>query len=496
MADSRITLNPSPIVQALGKPAEEFTRADLVRYVKENGVEAINFRYVAGDGRLKTLDFVINSEDHLLKILTMGERVDGSSLFPFVAATSSDLYVVPRYTTAFMDPFVDVPTLSFLCSFYDVNGDPLESAPENILRKAQASLKARTGCTLEALGELEYYILSPADEIYPIVPQRGYHESHPFSKWVALRDETMRIIVSMGGKIKYGHSEVGNFVSFGRQMVQQEIEFLPVPIEDAADQMAIAKWVLREVAYRNGLEVSYAPKIAVGQAGSGMHFHTRLMKDGVNQFADANGLTDTAKKVIAGYVQCIESLTAFGNTVPTSFLRLVPNQEAPTAICWGERNRSALVRVPLGWTGIGDKMIKHANPQDNGDLTYADDSQTVELRSPDGSANVPLLLAGIAVAARMGLEGEDSLAIAEATHVTKNASEVPDLHQLPTSCADAGRALLRQRERYEEDGVFPPGLIDAIAKRLINFEDEDLARELINDATGTEELVRKYLHIG
>ena len=102
-----------------------------------------------------------------------------------------------------------------------------------------------------------------------------------------------------------------------------------------------------EVARAHGIEVSFSPKIAVAQAGSGMHFHTRLMKDGVNQFSQGAGLTGTARRVIGGYLSHAASLTAFGNTAPVSFLRLVPHREAPTSICWGRGNRSVLVRVPL-----------------------------------------------------------------------------------------------------------------------------------------------------
>jgi len=77
-------LNPNPLVQYLNKPAEEFTKADLVKYVEDHNIEMINFRYTGGDGRLKALNFVINSRDHLNSILTTGERIDGSSLFPFI----------------------------------------------------------------------------------------------------------------------------------------------------------------------------------------------------------------------------------------------------------------------------------------------------------------------------------------------------------------------------------------------------------------------------
>ena len=179
--NDRLALNPNKIVKALQKPAGDFTRQDLIRFIEQNDIRMLNFRYVAGDGRLKKLNFVINSKAHLEKVLAMGERVDGSSLFPFVSADSSDLYVVPRFRTAFVNPFTEVPTLDLICSFYNNQGEPLESAPEYILQKAQRRLRERTGLTMEALGELEYYLFSEIDSIYPIVEQKGYHESHPFS---------------------------------------------------------------------------------------------------------------------------------------------------------------------------------------------------------------------------------------------------------------------------------------------------------------------------
>ena len=94
-------LNPNPLVKFLNKPQKEFTKADIIRYVTKNDIEMINFRYAGADGRLKTLNFIINSLEHLDSILTYGERVDGSSLFPYIQAGSSDLYVIPRYRTAF-----------------------------------------------------------------------------------------------------------------------------------------------------------------------------------------------------------------------------------------------------------------------------------------------------------------------------------------------------------------------------------------------------------
>lgn len=206
LSTDTISLSPNPLVQALRKPPKEFTKADIIGYIEDNRIPMLNLRYVGGDGRLKTLNFAIQSKAHLDRVLTLGERVDGSSLFTFVDATSSDLYVVPRLSTAFLSPFSTIPTLEFLCAFYDVDGAPLASAPQEILRKAQRALQEDTGCTLEALGELEYYLFSPEEPLFRVEAQRGYHESGPFSKWEDVRTETLLHLVSMGCAVKYAHS--------------------------------------------------------------------------------------------------------------------------------------------------------------------------------------------------------------------------------------------------------------------------------------------------
>ncbi len=111
MNNRQIELNPNLLVKYLQKKPCEFTRNDIIDFISGNGIEMLNFRYIAEDGRLKCLSFVINSLEHLEDVLTHGERVDGSSLFSFIEAGSSDLYVIPRYSTAFINPFEEVPTL-------------------------------------------------------------------------------------------------------------------------------------------------------------------------------------------------------------------------------------------------------------------------------------------------------------------------------------------------------------------------------------------------
>jgi len=492
-------MNMNKVARFLGKPAKEFTKQDLLRFIEGNDIEMMNFRYVAGDGRLKTLNFTITSKPQLDRLLSMGERVDGSSLLPYIDAASSDLYVIPRYKTAYVNPFSPIPTLDILCSYYTDEGTRLPGSPENILRNAHEVLKNSTGLTFEAMGELEYYVFSGRKELYPVITQRGYHESAPFSKWEELRCEAMHAIAQGGGQVKYGHSEVGHISEGSYEMEQHEIEFLPVPVEDAADQLVIAVWILRMIGYKYGVTISLAPKILAGHAGSGLHVHTRLSKDGRNMMVEGSQLSDMAKKAIAGYLSLAPSLTAFGNTIPISYLRLVPHQEAPTSICWGDRNRSVLVRVPLGWLNVGS-IAKDANPQEEGEYQESMNNQTVEFRCPDGSANIYLLLAGLTVAARHGLEMANALELAKKLYVDVNifASDQVEvqkrLTQLPASCWQSAESLLKDREIYQEGGVFPPIVIDRIAEKLKSYNDKDLSEKLHGKKEEIKKLIDEYLH--
>jgi len=492
-----VSLNPNPLARYLQKDAAEFTKEDIIKYMEANEIRMLNFRYVAEDGRLKSLNFVAANRDHLDSILSAGERVDGSSLFSFMEAGSSDLYVVPRYRTAFLNPFSEIPSMEILCSFYDPNGNALESAPENILRKADRHFTASTGMKMKFLGELEYYVNSERYTNFPATDQKGYHESEPFAKFEAMRKEALKLVAQCGGQIKYGHSEVGNFIAGNEAFEQHEIEFLPTDPEFAADQMLIAKWVLRMLAKKLNVEISFAPKITVGKAGSGMHFHMLVEKDGKNIMLDDNGLSDVAKKVIAGILDVADALTAFGNTIPTSYLRLVPHQEAPTNICWGDRNRSALVRVPLGWTGGVDQMIFDANPNIKINPACNGSKQTVEFRAPDGSADIHLTIAGLITAAEHGLNLPDALERAEKLYVSGNIfHEMPEggLEQLPTSCYESADRLEKKRDLFEKNNIFPERVISHTIKKLKGFEDADLSERLYGKNEEIRELVLQYIH--
>ncbi len=501
MTDPIIAMNANPVVAFLQKSPESFTKADIIRYIEKNEIKMVNFMYPGGDGKLKTLNFVITNMAYLDTILTCGERVDGSSLFSFIEAGSSDLYVLPRYCTAFVDPFAEIPTLCMLCSYFDKDGNLLASSPENTLAKASRAFTEVTGMEFQAMGELEYYVISEDEELYPAIDQHGYHESAPYAKTNLFRQQCMQYIAQAGGQIKYGHSEVGNFKQDGLVYEQNEIEFLPVRVEEAADQLMLAKWIIRNLAYEYGYNVTFAPKITTGKAGSGLHIHMRIVKDGRNMMLSNGSLSEDARRMIAGMMELAPSITAFGNKNPTSYFRLVPHQEAPTNVCWGDRNRSVLVRVPLGWTADAD-MCCIANPLEQPSHIDKTMKQTVEMRSPDGSADLYQLLAGLCVACRHGFEMQNALELAEKTYVNvnihdaANADKLAQLAQLPDSCVASADCLERQRAVFEERGVFSKAMIDGILQQLRAFNDQTLRRDIEHNPEEIQQLVETYFHCG
>ena len=215
--DKTLALNPNEVVSFLGKAPGTFTCEDILRFIRERGIRMIDFMYPAEDGRVKTLNFTVNSLAYAETVLVEGERVDGSSLFPsFIEAGNSDLYVIPRYRTAFVDPFNEIPTLCLLCDFYDKSGESFDCGPHATLMRAEKAFEDSTGMQFEAMGELEYYVICADDAKFPATDQKGYHESEPFAKLNDFRRECMDNVARTGGQIKYGHSEVGNFTLDGK----------------------------------------------------------------------------------------------------------------------------------------------------------------------------------------------------------------------------------------------------------------------------------------
>lgn len=498
----------NPIASLVGKEPTAFTRDDLISVIEKKQIERITLHYTALDGKLKELRVPIASRQQAERILANGERVDGSSLFKgLVDAGLSDVYVVPVYKTAFLNPF-DSGSLDLVCRYFAPDGSPAPFALDNVMHKAYDVFRRNTGLELHALGELEFYLLSSFETpIYQASKQKGYHASAPFFKSGPILDEMVRHITQITGSVKYAHSEVGYIESVfspseeirGRQADQLEIEFLPAPIPDMADYLILARWLIRTIAARYGCVATFAPKLEEGAAGSGLHVHMELVKDGRNVMRDAKGtLTGDAKKLIGGLCRYADSLTAFGNTTAASYLRLVPNHEAPTRICWSDLNRSAMIRVPLGWTETGN-LSSIVNPQDTSALENSEGRQTVEIRSPDGSALIHLLMAGITMAAEWGLTHDESLALAEKLYVKgnifKDRTLLKKLPVIAESCVESSRTLAEQREYYEREGVFPASMIDYVIN-MLRSESDEVLHQTLDDLPADERLteMRKIMH--
>jgi glutamine synthetase len=499
----------NPLSLLLDKERGDFTRADLLRAARKLGIERFTFRYTGGDGRLKELRLPFCSLEHADRILAAGERVDGSSLFKgFVDAGASDLYVQPSYRSAFVNPF-DETSLDLICRFLDRDGNRAPFTPDNILAIAHDRFRERTGLELWTLGELEFFLIGAnLGEHYVPPKQAGYHAASPYFKSNAVVDEMLRHISRITGAVKYAHSEVGFIDAMvseqpalqGCRAEQHEIEFLTRPAEEMGDHLSVAQWVIRNVAFRHGMLATFAPKIEEGVAGNGFHFHMELVRDGRNAMTmqGGGGLSEDARKLIGGVSTYASTLTAFGNTVASAYLRLVPHQEAPTRICWSDSNRSVLIRVPLGWSGDAD-LARVVNPGEPEAYRDSRGRQTVEIRSPDGSARCHLLLAGLVTAAEYGLTEPGMGELAARTRVDGNIFDDPELlarlEALPGSCVAASRLLGERRGLYEERGVFPSRVIDHVCALLEQEDDGQLAAELAKmSARERQAATRRLMH--
>jgi len=498
----------NPVSQIVNKAREDFTRKDFIKVIEEKQIERITFHYTGIDGKLKELKLPVANRRQAERILSDGERVDGSSIFKGLMDVSlSDLYVVPVYKTAFLNPF-DKDSLDFMCRYLTSDGKLAHFAVDTILHHAHELFKRRTGLEMNAMGELEFFLVKdPTAPLYPGAKQRGYHASAPFIKTGEILDEMVHHITQITGAIKYAHSEVGYVESVrsnldeikGKRAEQLEIEFLPTPIEEAGDNLVLARWLIRNVAYRYGCVATFTPKIEEDVAGNGLHVHMELMKDGRNVMIDDKGtISVPAKKLIGGLSSYSDSLTAFGNTVSSAYLRLIPNQEAPTRICWSDQNRSAMIRVPLGWAKISN-LARKLNPQEKDKFQELEGRQTIELRSPDGSALIHLLLAGIVMAAEYGLNHTESLKIAQKLYVTgnifRNQQLLEKLPALPKSCVESARILLEKRALYERDKIFPSSIIDYVSQ-LLKAEDDEFINQKLADLPADDRLheTRKIMH--
>jgi glutamine synthetase len=437
----------------LGRPAHEWTTDDLIGLVRAHEVRVLSLMHVGGDGWVKTLDFVPHGDRHLRDVIDGGERADGSSLFAGtgIDPAASDVLLRPRVSSAFLDPFSEVPTLVLMCSHASRDGSPLPGSPDTILRAADSRVRRCLGIDLYAHGEVEYFLgRRTREEDFCGADDRGYHASSPFVFGELMRRRAMTVLAEIGVPVKYGHSEVGYVPATDTDDTiweQHEIELALSPLTEAAEAVALTQWVLRNLAHDSGLRVTFDPVVRRGHAGSGLHFHFCPMRAGhdAEMRGPAGGLSVAARCLIAGLVRHGGGLMAFGNRVEGSFIRLAQGKETPGAIAWGEFDRRALVRLPA--------LAAAANGRPVG-------IPSIEFRLPDGSAQPFLLLAAVAqamVAEREAADLEALLDRTAAAHVREHPGDAP---LLPRTRGEIASGLIAARAALEAGGVFPPGLLD------------------------------------
>lgn len=442
----------------IGRATPDWQVDDLVRVVERLGIRLITLLHVGGDGALKTLDFVPRDQAHLRAILERGERADGSSLFRGLKPGASDILLVPRPATAFLNPFAPTPALAVLCGHLDRTGRPLPESPDTIVRSADLRLRRDLRVELQALGEIEYFLghsAGPHDEPRP--GDRGYHATAPFVAGEDLRRRAQVLLAEMGVSVKYAHAEVGLIDARKEQGIiweQHEIELGLSPLVEAADAIVLTRWVLLNLARAGGLTCRFDPIMKEGHAGSGLHIHClpRALADGPAGFEADGGVGPAGRWLIGGLIEIAAALMAFGNREPGSFVRLLQSKESPAAITWGSFDRKALIRLPLVAPGV---------PAGQGW------PPTIEFRLPDGSALPHLLLAGVAQALAHGRTVADLEGLLARTASQQPEGAAPRPAELPRDREGVAVALAERRGALEAGGVFP-GTVLADALRGLN----------------------------
>ena len=490
MSDFHLTANL--LERYLQKPSEQFTLDDIINYVFEKEIEMINFRYVADDEKLKTLNFVVTGKSELENLLKYGERVNGNSVFRY-NIEYPDLYVIPKFSTAFVNPFTSTPTLDILCSFYTWEGEPLKNSPENILLGAIELFQTESGYDIKMFGELEYYVISEIDNNYQ-TNEGHYQSSEPFSKFEKIRVEAMKIVAQCGGKIRFGHAEHGSFNHNGKYYEQHEIEFLPSSPIEAIEQLIVAKWILRMLGKREGVDISFSPKVAMDKPGNGLHFHFILEKDHINILGEGSEYRIAAMQMIAGILKHAGSLTAFGNSIPVSYLRLADTQQAPHFVCWGPSNRSALIRIPkINMKALNGRTDKPRKGQYDPLYIY---NQTIEYRGADASGYLYFFVAALLTAGVEGFSNHNYMKMVKSYLVTDNlhSNTTDDLRQtlekLPASCKQAAQNLTGDQHFYTSRfPVFPDEVIQfVINQHLDHYEQWE------NQKTDETKLIQNFIH--
>lgn len=351
---------------------------DIQEQAAAAGVEVIQLQFTDIFGTLKHISITL---DHLPTVVDQGIVFDGSSIEGFARVQESDMYLRPDLSTFAVLPWrtPDGDGIArLLCDVVTPFGEPFAGCPRAVLKRAVAEAAA-AGYVLQAGPEPEFFLFPVGSDgaiRYKTQDTAGYFDLAPVDQGENARNAIVKGLRTMGYHVEASHHEVAPG--------QHEIDFRFADALQAADNLVTFKQVTKAIAHSHGLHASFIPKPLTGEAGSGMHIHLSLLKDGLPAFqsnGDSTELSQTGLHFLGGLLYHARAMTAVTNSTVNSYKRLIAGYEAPIDITWSDRNRSALVRIPA---------------------TVVKDDVRMEYRSPDPAANPYLTLA---LLLRAGLEG-------------------------------------------------------------------------------------------
>jgi glutamine synthetase len=335
---------------------------DFSVLMKEKNIDHIQFQFTTILGEFKGVDFPIDIWDPMKE----GTGIDGSSL-AFLRTEQSDMKIIPDLNTFAILPW-NPKVGRFICDITDNKGKAYPTCPRGILKRI-LKRAAERGFNFLTRPELEWYLINTDREP---VDTGTYMDLPPKDQFSDFRLQISRTMMKMGIETKTIHHEVGPS--------QHEIEFLPSNALHQADNVQTAKLIIKNESNHKNLISTFMPKPFPSVAGSGLHIHQYLEKDGGNVFADPyTGISDMLRYYIGGIQKHASAISAILNPITNSYKRLIPNHEAPVYISWGVGNRTALIRVP-GY----------------------EKSARIEYRAGDAAMNIYL---GTALLLAAGLEG-------------------------------------------------------------------------------------------
>jgi len=347
--------------------SSEESRKAVLKRVQEETVESVLLWFTDLEGHLKSFAISLNE---LEGALDDGMGFDGSSITGFNAIEESDMVAIPDPSSFQLMPWKPGETKvgRMICDVVTPDGQPYDGDPRYVLQQALKRMQGMGFDTFNVGPELEYFLFKDANGTETL-DEGGYFAMTALDAATELRNETIQALESMGIQIEYHHHEVGPS--------QHEIDVRYGPALEMADNTITYRLIVKEIAAKNGVYATFMPKPLFGENGSGMHTHMSLFKGDRNAFFDPEDpyhLSKVAKAFIAGQLRHARELSAVFAQWVNSYKRLVPGYEAPVYVAWSQRNRSALIRIPLYKPGSEQATraeIRCPDPACNPYLTFA-----------------------------------------------------------------------------------------------------------------------------